>query len=462
MDQALERSIDAFIESNKSQLVEDIAALIAIDSVASAPAPGAPNGVGPAQALDKALAIAERMGMAVKNCEGQVGYAELGSENTENYLATITHVDIVPAGDGWSHDPFTLREEGGYLIGRGVADDKGPAVLCLYALKYLKEANIPLKYAVRALMGVSEETGMADMKHYLAHYPAPVFAFTPDADFPVCNGEKGGYSAKVVSAGSMERLLSFSGGFVTNAVPDRAQAVVAADIAALPAAERISLAPAENGVCISASGISGHASRPEGTVNALGVLAKYLLDNALVGEQESAFLRLMQAVCDHPDGSGVGAQARDDKFDPLTMVVGTAGCENGRLWFTVDSRYPTTTDGDKITACLEKAANGCALPIAFSAKPPFYISADSPAIRACIDAYNEVTGENKAPFTIGGGTYARVFPAAVSFGPEHMDRPLPDFVGPIHGVNEGAALSDLLEALKIYILALVRLQAMEL
>ena len=83
------------------------------------------------------------------------------------------------------------------------------------------------------------------------------------------------------------------------------------------------------------------------------------------------------------------------------------------------------------------------------------------AIRACIDTYNEVTGENATPFTMGGGTYARHFPYAVSFGPEHEDVKLPEFGGPMHGANEAAPIDKLLEAVKIYILALLRLEEID-
>ena len=93
---------------------------------------------------------------------------------------------------------------------------------------------------------------------------------------------------------------------------------------------------------------------------------------------------------------------------------------------------------------------------------PFYIAADSPAIQTLITTYNDVTGENKKPFTMGGGTYARHFPYAVSFGPEHTDIELPEFAGPMHGANEGTPFEKLIEALKIYILALLRLQEIEL
>ena len=72
-----------------------------------------------------------------------------------------------------------------------------------------------------------------------------------------------------------------------------------------------------------------------------------------------------------------------------------------------------------------------------------------------------MTGEDAKPFTMGGGTYARHFPYAVSFGPEHVDLPLPEFGGPMHGANEAAPIDKPLEAVKIYILALLRLEEID-
>jgi len=128
---------------------------------------------------------------------------------------------------------------------------------------------------------------------------------------------------------------------------------------------------------------------------------------------------------------------------------------------TMDSRYPTCTTGDKMAEQIRAAiGSGASLENVESAKP-FYIEADTPAIKACIDTYNEVTGENATPFTMGGGTYARHFPYAVSFGPEHNDVQLPSFGGPMHGANESAPIDKLLEAMKIYILALLRLEEID-
>ena len=89
MDQALNQKIDAFIAANKEQILQDIAALVAINSVEGEPAEGAPYGVGPRAALDKTLELAAGMGFATRNCENHIGYAELAGADPEKYLATI-------------------------------------------------------------------------------------------------------------------------------------------------------------------------------------------------------------------------------------------------------------------------------------------------------------------------------------------------------------------------------------
>ena len=233
MDQALNQKIDGYIAENKEQLLKDLAALVAIDSVEGEPAEGAPFGVGPRAALDKTLEIAAGMGLATRNCENYIGYAELAGADPEKYLATICHVDVVPVGNGWTADPFTMRIQDGWLLGRGVSDDKGPMIVTLYALKFLKEQGYELRYPIRALVGDNEETRMEDVEYYLKNYPAPVFCFTPDAEFPVCNGEKGHFGGKIVSPVCGGVILEMEGGVANNAVPDRASALVKTDITKL-------------------------------------------------------------------------------------------------------------------------------------------------------------------------------------------------------------------------------------
>ena len=461
MDQALNQKIDGYIAENKEQLLKDLAALVAIDSVEGEPAEGAPFGVGPRAALDKTLEIAAGMGLATRNCENYIGYAELAGADPEKYLATICHVDVVPVGNGWTADPFTMRIQDGWLLGRGVSDDKGPMIVTLYALKFLKEQGYELRYPIRALVGDNEETRMEDVEYYLKNYPAPVFCFTPDAEFPVCNGEKGHFGGKIVSPVCGGVILEMEGGVANNAVPDRASALVKTDITKLKTAPNITLEPEKDCVRIRGWGKSGHAAMPEGTRNAIGLVVDYLLDNDLCNEAERAYLEALHKLHLSTAGEGLGIACADGPFGPLTIIGGRIYMENGRLVQTIDSRFPTCTDGEKLTAQITAAlGEGAKLEDAEAAEP-FYIEADSPAIQACISTYNEVTGENATPFTMGGGTYARHFPYAVSFGPEHADLPLPEFGGPMHGANEAAPLNKLLEAVKIYILALLRLEEID-
>ena len=453
--------VDAFCAENRENVIASIKRLVDIPSVESAPEPGKPYGPGPAAALEEGLKMAEEMGLATHNSENKIGWAELTGE-TDKQIATITHVDVVPEGNGWTGDPFNMIERDGWLIGRGVADDKGPSVLCLYALKFLKDHKVPLKYSVRALLGANEETGMLDVDYYLENFKAPDFCFSPDAEFPVCNGEKGVFGATLVSKELNGNILDFAGGVANNVIPDRASCLVKADIHTLTEREGITLEEENGAVRIRGWGKGGHASMPAGTVNAIGLIVDYLLDNHLCSEEENAFLTFLRRLHHGTDGSGVGVAAKDDIFDPLTIIGGVIRMENGRLYQQVDSRYPTTITAEQIVERLGEASEGSASVEDVSFAVPFHCSADDPAIQALIATYNEVTGENAKPFTMGGGTYARHFPRAVSFGPERLDTVLPDFAGPIHGANEGVEIDRLMEALKIYILALLRLQEIEL
>lgn len=457
MDKELLSSIEKFVLDNRSAMYRDIARLVAIESVEGESTPEAPFGPGPAKALEEGLKIAGELGLATRNCEGRMGYASVGSG--DKYIATVTHLDCVPTGDGWSADPFVMREREGYIIGRGVMDDKGPSVLCLYALKYLREKNVPLRYEVRALLGTAEETGMEDVEYYLKNYPAPVFCFSPDADFPLINGEKGITAGKIASVCGLENIIDISGGFAVNAVPDKAEAWVRAT--GLESSGSVDAQESGGVTHLTAHGVGGHASAPQGTVNAIYELIKYILSHGIAGEGEEKYLRAVSLLHEGFDGSALGVQADDGLFKPLTIVGGTIGVEDGHIVQTYDSRYPTNTDGAKIAEGIQKAAGDAARVELMRDVPPFYMSLDNPAVQLCVQCYNAVTGENAQPFTIGGGTYARDFPNAVSFGPEHPERPQPDFAGPIHGVDEAACMEYLEEALRVYILALIELQKLD-
>ena len=459
MNQELMRRIDEFIEENKENILWDMTRLVGVPSVEGEAEEEAPFGPGPRKALDMALTIARELGLETEDLDHKIGYAYIGGKG-ENYLATICHVDVVPVGDGWDSDPWTLTRKGDYLIGRGIVDDKGPAVISLYALKYLQENAGELRYPVRALLGANEESGMLDVVHYNQVEPAPLFCFSPDTSFPLVNGEKGIVHGRIISRCAMEKLVEIKGGLADNAVPDKAEAWVQTGFA--PAAEGVETEETRAGVWhITAHGIGGHAAHPQGTVNAIGVLEDYLLEHDMLSEKEAEFMRFAVKIPHAPDGSLVGAAADDGLFSPLTIISGRIFSEDGHIVQTIDSRFPTNTSAYEIGRRLQAEAGDLAEIVMGKGKAPFYKDPEEKELKACLDAFRTVTGSDKKPFTIGGGTYSRAFPNAVGFGPEYDDRPRPDYVGPIHGVNEGGHFGELLEALTIYILALLNLEEID-
>ena len=222
----LTRKIDAYLEENWETMVEDIETLVRIPSFEESDkaTEGAPFGPGPKEALEAALEMASDMGFKTHDAEGYIGFADFpGKSDTQ--LGIIGHMDVVPAGPGWNFEPYAVTRKEGYLVGRGTLDDKGPSVVALHAMKFWKDlqdaGEAPqFPYTVRFLFGANEESGMADVAYYHKHYDDPAFLFTPDAEFPVCYGEKGGYDGELISKPIADRIvLEFTGGAATNAVP---------------------------------------------------------------------------------------------------------------------------------------------------------------------------------------------------------------------------------------------------
>lgn len=465
-EQELLAKIDAYVDEVWPNVLDDIAALVAVPSVAdpSKAQDGAPHGPEVKRALETALAMAERLGLEPHNLDGWMGYADLKGAS-DKQIATIAHVDVVPAGTGWTNDPFTMVRKEGFLLGRGVIDDKGPAVLTLYLAHYFARQGIELPYTLRVMLGGDEEVGMTDVEHYQEAFEDPAFLFTPDAEFPVCCGEKGRIEGVFISeAFDGGRIVAFDGGTVSNAVPSLAHVDVRADFKALSTAADIEMQDLGDGVVrLTAHGIGGHASLPAGTRNAIGMLVGYLLENGLVTEQERVYLELLAQLFASTDGSTVGIAATDDLFEPLTCIGGTMHMVDGRLEQSIDIRYPKSITGAEISERLEALAQDYESAFALvSDTVPFYMDPSNPAVRVLVDAYNEYTGKQAQPFTIGGGTYARHFANAVSFGPEEPGEAVPDWVGPMHGADEGVSEELLKRSLKVYIYATEKLMGLEL
>ena len=156
-----------------------------------------PFGKETADCLAFFLSLAENMGFETHNYDNYVGEVVFG-EGKE--FAILAHLDVVPAGNGWKYPPFggVINDEpsaGGVLgkkiWGRGAMDDKTPAIVCLYALKALKDEGFVPSRKIKLIVGCNEEAGWKCNEHYNKVAVMPEEGFTPDANFPVIYAEKG-------------------------------------------------------------------------------------------------------------------------------------------------------------------------------------------------------------------------------------------------------------------------------
>jgi len=457
-----------FAEQNRENLLRDLKRLVDINSIKAAPAENAPYGPGVRAAEDMAFVIAKELGFEkTYDCEGYMGYAHTGSE--DKFLGVIGHLDVVPVGDDWDSDPFCMFEKDGYVMGRGTGDDKGPLLAAMYACKYLFDNKIPLRYGIRVLLGCDEECGMSDLDYYLAHYKEPVFAFTPDAGFPVGHGEKGIYSADIVSAPLKDgRILAIKGGMASNVVSDNCTAVLDASFAdaltkAAEGKDEYEISVSEGKVTVTAKGRAAHAGNPWGSTNANLLVLELLISSGVLEGEEKKAAEFLCGIMNDLGGGFLGIAGEDGRFEKNSIIGGIVSLtEDGRLCLNVNSRYNTSIPAADIEKNIADtaAANGFEV-LNVGNSGPFYLDPESPAVKLMCDIFNSVAGRDDKPFVMSGGTYARKMHNAVSFGcgfPGHED---PEWVGSAHMKNEGQSIDVLVKAVEIYAETLMKLQEVD-
>lgn len=444
----------------QDDILRDLAELVRIPSVRSEAEPGMPFGRESTRALETVLAMAERLGLTVKNVDNYAGHAEYGEG--EETAAVLAHVDVVPAGEGWDGDPYTMVIRDGCCYGRGTADDKGEAIVALYCLKALKDENVPARRRLRVVFGAAEETGSEDLAYYYQKEPLPVMGFTPDAEYGICNREKGRVSVEIAGdcAGSVVR--SFSAGTVANAVPARAEALIActpAQAEALRAAAgeggRCTVEPAPGGARVCASGVAAHAMQPQEGVNAASHLVRLLASVFSAEELGGFFSFLDRCIGLEYDGASMGVKQEDEESGPLTLNLGLVSAQEGRASLTIDIRFPVTKDGDAILAKIREQAEQAGLTIAEgNVVEPLFLPADSAFIRLLSGAYQEIMGVPAQLYATGGGTYARALKSrGVAFGPFFADEP----DRRLHNVGEHFEISRFMQHAQICLEAMYRM-----
>lgn len=358
------------VDELSTDLINSIREIVRVNSLKSSPTDDAPFGEGIKEALIKALGISKTLGFNVNNLDNKIGYASYG--NGEDYVCVIGHLDVVETGEGWNNPPFSGYMENNIIYSRGVLDNKGPIISCLYAMYVLKELGIDPKYEIRIIFGCDEETGeFNDLKHYLSVEKPPIMGFTPDCKYPVVYSERGRCILKIMGEdGNLDNFFKF--------------------------------------------------------------INTYILNTRNRGERLSI-------------------NFEDKEFGILELKKYIFDRKNNEAILNITISYPFGTDTNKIISRVRECVSnyeGVRVEIENIFNPVMFPK-DSFMIRCMQDAYEKVTGLDGTPVTTSGGTYAKMMPNIVPFGPS-----FPGQKDISHNPNEWMTVEDIIANAKIYALAL--------
>lgn len=411
---------EEWISANQDQLFASIGELIQIPSVLGTPEPGAPFGGEIGRCLDRALQLAEDLGLHTGRMGGWAGWCEWGCG--EKLVAVLAHLDVVPAGDGWTVPAYAGTLKDGRLYGRGALDDKGPAVTAMYALAALKECGVHLPCRVRILFGTNEESGSACMRYYVEHGgEIPAYGFTPDSSYPVVNGEKGiinlEFCAPLCQRGGVI-VRKLQAGIAPNSVPDGGDAVLEVlDKQAGEMLARRGYAPCNNVVELHCDGQAAHASTPWEGENAAGKLLR-LLCQLLPSAANGPLGFLSEKIGTEWDGASLGIACEDTPSGKLTCNLGVLTADESNVTVKLNLRCPVTVDGDQIIKQVQDMFKAEGFECVNSAhRRGFYLPETHPLICTLSRIYTRHTGDKGGAHCIGGGTYAKAVPNVVAFGP---------------------------------------------
>ena len=204
--------IHNYVQSHRDEIINMLKELVKIPSVQSAPEERAPFGRACAEVLEYVKSCWQKNGFDTE-LHRDGGYLLSYYGEGKKSIGLFSHADVVSVSDDWIFtEPFDMIEKDGYLIGRGVSDDKAAIVISLYCAKMLKELNIPFNSKLVVFTGANEETGMADIKNYVNENTPPDFALVTDCAFPIYRGDKGILQFEAMSDTSFKEIEDFSGG----------------------------------------------------------------------------------------------------------------------------------------------------------------------------------------------------------------------------------------------------------
>jgi succinyl-diaminopimelate desuccinylase len=399
-------------------------------------------------------------------------------------LGLVVHGDVQPVdAKAWSFPPFSGKSDANFVYGRGAADDKGPLVQALLAMRALAESKAPRTHTIRLLVGSEEESSASEMSEYLKDHQAPPLSLVLDSEFPVVVGEKAWDGLEVTTpmaergqATLPYRVESLAAGLSPSIVPDRAELVLAwragdpawssliTELKAfrMPEGTSVDVTPEEKLLRIVTHGHSAHSGMNlEAGRNALLALAK-LMEGRLPESGANDLLAFARKAGSDLHGASLGITDRDPVWGQYSVNVATIkpadGTPGSLTLMTNLRRIPPRTAVeekahlDKQVAAFNASTGAALVTGGYFEDEPLVFRMDSKIVKKLLDVYAKATGVRAKPSISGGGTYAKRLPNSIAFGMWFPGQPYPG-----HDVDEKIAIADLHRGTRVLIHALMEI-----
>lgn len=436
-----------YMRKRRAEMTRDLMRLARIPSVQAEGEQNAPFGRECARCLREAAALFRENGFEVREYPDS-GYALCEMGKGDRCVGLFAHLDVVPANEAdWLLTrPFEPVEQDGFLIGRGVNDNKNGAIAALYLMKAVRELQLPLNGRLLVFLGTNEESGMKDVAAFVREQPLPDASLVPDSGFPLSLGERGILRADVTAERPLRDVLELNGGKAYNTV-------LSSLVCRVKKSERrrnwleaharawLTVTEEEDALRLEARGVAAHAGHPADGENALARLCGLLQDCEELCEADRELLRAVARLLSDTDGTALGIAGSDPVLGRLTAANGIARLDGGRLTFTLDVRHGESVTGEELLGALSRtlAPQGFSIRMHSDARA-FTIAPDDPLAQALLAAYRKASGDReREPYYMNGGTYCKYLPHAFATGTNRHAGPyltLPKGHGNAHEADE--------------------------
>ncbi|MBQ6388950.1 MAG: dipeptidase PepV [Mogibacterium sp.] len=466
------------LETYREDMLKTLGESVAFPSVASEAVRSAdgelmPFGKAAHESLLHMLAVGEGMGFETCNVDNYAGYIQYSAPadaEDAKLCAVVGHLDVVPEGTGWTGEPYKMVEKDGFVYGRGTADDKGPVIASLYAMKALKEEGIVPKNHIRLVLGLNEECGEDSMVYYTEKCGHPDMGFTPDAEFPIVNGEMGilvfELAQKLGTGFSKDdlRLTKLEGGTAHNAVPRLAKAVLAGDKKyydtiierarqyAVETGYNLKARKQGSSLVIDAEGIAAHGAHPHLGLNAVSILMGFLGRLHFASEELNDYIEFYnEHIGFDLHGERIGCGFEDIPSGKLILNVGVANINEELASLSINIRYPVTITGEDVIRGIQSKLEGTQIGLVGRMEQgPIYMSIDTPMVSKLLKAYQDETGDCETKAIVqGGGSYAKMVNNILAYGGM-----FPGEEDTMHQADEKMSIESFMRMARVYARAL--------